>query len=226
MNKTQRSALRRFRRVQEFLAMNAIAGTAVQQQVLDDVVRQMSYTGEEQDANHRVALGETARQRAWREGLWHRHMLPIARIARRVFGIPGMDVKFFLPKKRSDNESVLDAARGMAQAAEAHAEVFVQQGLPADFVQQFRTAIDTLANGLGVRVESQRRRKTAGQTALGLVRRGVAAVDVLDAIVTPRLDGRPDLLAAWKSVKRPIEPGGTSNVGSRQEVTLPVEEVA
>src|SRR5258706_7638075 len=125
MNKKQRSALRRFRRVQEFLTTNKVAGTDVKLQVLDDVVRSMSDGGEEQDATQRVTRGETARQRALRSALWNEHMVPISRIARRAFGVPGMDVKFTLPKKRSDNDSVLNSARGMAQAAAAHVPGFV-----------------------------------------------------------------------------------------------------
>ena len=227
MNKKQRSALRRFRRVQEFLTTNQIAGTQVKLQVLAAVIREMSESGEEQDISVRVTRGETARQRALRGALWDRHMVPISRIARRALGVPGMDVKFSLPPKRADNEAILDAARGMAQAAEAHAAMFVQQeGLPEEFVQQLRAAIDELAGTLGVRVESQRRRKTAGEAAAKLVQRGNASVDVLDAIVKPRLEGRSDLLAAWKSVKRPIEPGGSTSIGSGEDVSPTIVKVA
>ena len=210
MDKKQRSALRRFRRVQEFLATHAVEGTTVKLQALDDVVRDMTAGGEEEDASTRLTLGETKSQRALREDLWNRHMVPISRIARRAFGVPGMDVKFALPKKLSDNEAILDAARGMAQAAAQHAVVFVEQeGLPADFLQQMHAAIDALASALTTRVEGQRRRKTSREALEKLVKRGVAAVDVLDAIVKPRLADTPELLAAWNSVKRPTEPGGS-----------------
>lgn len=227
MTKKHRSALRRFRRVQEFLTTNRVEGTTVKLQVLQQVVREMSDSGEEQDASTRLTRGETARQRALRNALWDRHMVPISRIARRAFGFPGMDVKFALPPKRADNEAILDAARGMAQAAEQHAEVFVtQEGLPSEFVQQFRSAIDALAGVLGVRVEGQRRGTTSREASEKLVKRGIAAVDVLDAIVKPRLEAQPELLAAWKSVKRPIEPGGGPSAGSGDPHITPVVKVA
>ena len=137
MTKKGRSALRRFRRVQEFLTTNAVAGTTVKLQALAQVIQELGATGEEHDATTRVSLGETARQRMLRDALWNQHMVPIARIARRAFGRDGLDVKFPLPKKSADNEAILDAARGMAQVSEQHAEVFVQQeGLPAEFVPQ------------------------------------------------------------------------------------------
>jgi hypothetical protein len=226
MTKKGRIALRRFRRVQEFLATNAVDGTQVKLRVLEQVIRELAQSGEEQDASTRLTRGETARQRALRNALWNRHLVPISRIARRAFGIPGMDQKFLLPRKRADNEGILAAARGMAQAAEQHADVFVQQeGLPQDFVQQMRAAIDALAGGLTVRVEGQRRKTTSRETSSELVKRGVAAVEVLDAIVKPRLEGTPELLAAWKSAKRPVEPGGGVAAVQEPDIT-PVVKVA
>jgi hypothetical protein len=226
MTKKQRSALRRFRRVQEFLTTHQVDATSVKLQVLTDIVRRMSEGNEEFDASNRETRGETARQRALRDGLWNKHMVPISRIARRVFGVPGMDVKFILPKKRSDNEAILGAAQGMLQAAGAHETVFVQQeGLPAEFLQQFRTATEALAQALPRRLEVQRRRQTSQKTLQQLLKNGIAAVDVLDAIVKPRLADRPELLAAWNSVKRPIEPA--SGVPAVQEPDItPAVKVA
>lgn len=209
MTKKQRAALRRFRRVHEFLTTHQLDATSVKLQVLQDVVRRMSEGNQEADASTRLTLGETARQKALRDALWDKHMVPISRIARHVFGVPGMDVKFQLPKKRSDNDTILGAAQGMVAAAETHAEVFVQkQGLPQDFLEQFRAAITALDEAVPARVEVQRRKQTSRKTLEQLRKDGVAAVDVLDAIVKPRLADRPELLAAWNTVRRPIEPGG------------------
>lgn len=208
MDKKQRSALRRFRRAHEFLTSNTVEGTSAKLAALDEIIRQMTGTGEEQDASDRRSRGETVRQAALRQQLWDRHMVPISRIARRVFGVPEMDVKFRLPRKSADNQVLLDAGRGMAQAAEQHAEVFTQEGLPVEFVAQLRGAIEELSGALGARVEHQRRRQTSRQALQKLVKRGVAAVDVLDAIVKPRLQGQPELLTTWNRLKRPMEPGG------------------
>lgn len=225
VTKKQRTAQRRFRRVAEFLTTNKVEGTEVKLQVLNGVIDGIEAGGEEHDASTRVTLGETQRQKALRDTLWNHHMVPISRIARRVFGVPGMDVKFQLPPRRSDNEAMLSAARGMAQAAERHVDAFKQEGLPADFLQTFRSAIDGLAGVLSVKVESQRRRKTSRESLEKLVKRGIAAVDVLDAIVKPRLEGQPDLLAAWNSVKRPIDVSGGA-VAPVVPPTTPVVKVA
>lgn len=223
MEKKQRSAVRRFRRVQEFLTTNPVEGTAVKLQVLDQVVQEMTSKGEEQDASDRLARGVTARQAALRDALRNRHMAPISRIARRVFEVPEIRAKFLLPRKRDDNVAVLNSARGMAQVAEQHAAVFTQEGLPAEFVAQFRSAIGELAGTLITRDQSQNRRKGSREALAKLVKRGVAAIDVLDAIVKPRLESQPDLLATWDSVKRHIEVGGGSSGGAVEPDITPVK---
>ena len=217
VTKRQRTAQRRFRRVAEFLTTNTVEGTQVKLGVLNEVIEGIEAGGEEHDVSERVTLGETKRQKALRDALRKQHMVTLSRIARRVFGVPGMDVKFQLPPLRSDNEAMLSAARGMAQAAEQHADVFQQEGLPADFLAKFRSAIDNLAGVLAVRVESQRRRKTSGASLEKLVKRGIAAVDVLDAIVNPRLEAQPDLLETWNSVKRPIDASITATPAATVE---------
>ena len=230
MNKTQLSALRRFRRVQNFLATNPNIGPAEalgeQLNVLDDVIAKLTSNGEVQDASTRFTRGETARQRVLREDLWNRHMVPLSRVARRAIGVPGMDAALFLPKKRADNEALLNAARGMAQAAEAQPELFVRYGMGADFVAQFRSAIGALSQALITRVESQKNRQYAGKIVSEQVKRGIAAVDLLDAIVAPRLEGNPALLGAWRAVKRPIEPGVVSSVGGSEPLPAPEVKVA
>ena len=212
--------------MQDFLTTNPVEGTQVQLQVLDEVLRAMLAHSEEQDATTRLTLGETGRQRALRDALRKQHMLPIARIARRSFGVPGMDQKFRVPTERAAIESLLVAARGMAQAATQHADVFVSQaGLPSDFIDRLRAATEALAAVTPARVEGLRRRRTSRETIAKLLKRGVAVVDVLDAIVTPRLEPQPQLLEVWRSMKRPSEPGGGAVASVLPDIT-PVAKVA
>ena len=137
-----------------------------------------------------------------------------------------MPERLSLPAKRHDNEQLLDSARGVLQAAEQHAAVFVtQEGLPADFLERFKSPIAELDAARSTRVESQNRKKTSRETLNKLRKAGIAAVDVLDAIVRARLESKPELLAAWNSVKRPIEVGGGGSAVAELPVT-PVVKVA
>ena len=214
MNKAQRASRRRFGRVKDFLGQHPMVGGAEelgkQSQELEQVLQKLSDNGEEQDARLRFTRAETARQGALRRQVWDNHMQPVSRIAKLVYGVPGMDRAFNMPKKRADNEALLDAARGMTQAAAKEADVFIEHGLPKDFLEQFRAATSALSDALGARVENQRRRTIANKAVAALVKRGNTAVQMLDAVVTPRLSHDPDLLAAWRSVKRLTESGGSA----------------
>jgi hypothetical protein len=208
MHKKQRNALRRFRRVQEFLAANEVPDTAAQVQQLSEVIRQLAENGAVQDVSVRQSRGEVARQRSLRRALWVHHLAPVSRIARRMFGVPGMDVKFRLPPRRADNEQLIDAATGMAETAEAHVAAFVQQGLSPEFVQQLRAATAEVAAAVGTRVQARQRRTRADETVSALIGHSNARVDMLDAIVSSRLESKPELLAAWKAAKRHLDAGG------------------
>ena len=135
-----------------------------------------------------------------------------------------MNTAFKMPKERADNEALLDAARGMAQAAAKNADVFIEHGLAKDFLDQFRAATSALADALGARVESQRRRTIANKAVVELVKQGNTAVKMLDAVVTPRLASDPDLLSAWRSVKKFRESGGSagSSVPATPTTSAPI----
>jgi hypothetical protein len=125
--------------------------------------KKLSQGGEEQEAALRFTHAETKRQRALRGDLRSTHMLPVSRIAKLVYGVPGMGPAFVMPKLRADNDSLSDAARGMAQAAARNSDVFTEHGLAKNFLDQFRAATSALSDALGARVESQRRRTVANK---------------------------------------------------------------
>lgn len=210
MNKYQRRTLRRFRRVQEFLTNNPVPGTAAQLDALSKVILQLPDTGAEQEFARRQTRGETARQRELRRALWLHHLRPIVRIASRTLGTPmspELKATFTLPRQSTDNDALIQAASAMAKVAEINAAMFIRQGLPADFVPQLRRATAALSDALGARVETVRRRNVAAESVAELVKRGRASLEMLDAIVSSRLESRPELLAAWKTAKRLAEAG-------------------
>lgn len=205
MTKEQRDTLRRFRNVQEYLTTNRVVSTATQLAALSDIVRRLAETGADENEATRQLNAEVRRQRELRRALRVHHMRPISRISRRVLGTPGLDAKFVLPSYRADNEALISAATAMAAAAEQHAAAFVAQGLAQDFVQQFRAATAALASAVGTRVQLKQRRDKARETLVELVKRGRASVEMLDAIVSSRLEPQPELLAAWRTAKRRLD---------------------
>ena len=112
---------------------------------------------------------------------------------------------------------MVESVHSMARPCRRSPSVF------RDGAAQFRAAIEELAVTLVARDERQNRRKSSREALAELVRRGVAAIDVLDAIVKPRLESQPDLLATWGSVKRQIETGGGAIAGSVEPDIMPVK---
>jgi hypothetical protein len=230
MNSGQRSAQRSFRRVQEFLAAhpqaNAPVSLGTQSAELDDVVSKLSQEAVDQEAGDRLTQAETKRQRALRDTLWSKYMLLVSRIAREAFGVPGVDRALRMPRKSADNEALLAAAGGMAEAAEKEKAVFVKHGLPATFVDELRAATSTLSEALGARVESVRRRVTATKAVDVQLRRGRRAVRLLNAILSPRLASDPELLAAWDNARRVKEVAGGRIAAAGEEDQAAVVKVA
>jgi hypothetical protein len=220
----QRKAQRTFRRVQQFLVAHPIsdgpASLGKQVKELDAVVAEFAAEAESQEAGRRQTQGGTQRQRALREALWDGHMLPIAQIARDVFGVPGMDKDLRMPKKSGDNEALIAAAGAMAEAAARESKVFVEHGLPADFVEQLKAATSALDQAIDARGESARRLTIATASNKELVKRGKRAVRLLNAILRPRLAKDPELLQGWDNVRRDKDVPGGAGVAVEESPSL------
>jgi len=232
LNKGQSAAMRSFRRVREFLdahpPVNATPNFLKKVAELDDVMSSMSQQADEQNTGKRLTAGESKRQSALRATLWDDHLAPIAELARAIFGVPGVKETLKLPKKTADNDLLLEAASGMANAAEAEKSAFIAYGLPEDFVDQLRAATKALADALVGRDKSTRRHVKATAAVKDQVKRGSRAVLGINAILRPTLKRNPDLKAAWKSAKTKKGPvgGGSTAAGVTLAPAAPVAPVA
>lgn len=214
MNGEVRNTYRCFRRVEEFLAAHNFedgpATLGKQAAQLREVVEQLSRQSLDQEAGFRLTKAQTKHQRELRQRLWEQHMQPIARVAREVFGIAGMDRALKLPHMSCPNERIVSAAGAMAEAAERQQSAFLEHGLPADFVASLRSAAAELATVMGTRDGNQRRRVEATAEMNELLKRGRRALRLLNAIVRPRLAHDPSLLAAWDTVRTVRAFGGAN----------------
>src|SRR5437870_5575303 len=77
--------------------------------------------------------GETARQRALRLALRRNDMSPIAELAKfKLRDVPEF-AALMLPPAGAPSQTTIQAAYAMADAASAHAQTFIDNGLPATF---------------------------------------------------------------------------------------------
>jgi hypothetical protein len=220
MDRVGRSTLSSFQRVQEFLSqhplVDAPATLGAQATELSDVIARLSSQSVDQEAGSRFVRVHAESQRKLRATLYTDHMQPIARVAREIFGVSGMDKAFRLPKNVKVNQTLLAAAGAMALAAEKTQDVFVKHGLPQDFIEQLKAAASALDAARNAKTESIRRSVTATAAVKDQLKRGRKAVRLLDAILSPRLAKDPELLAAWRSAKRvrPTTAAGSADVST------------
>lgn len=227
MHKQGRSTLESFQRVQEFLGQHPFSDSPAdlgrQAAELDDVVARLSSQLVKQEESARFTGVHAKAQESAREALYKDHMQPIARIAREVYGLSGMDRAFRLPKGWTATQPLLAAAGAMAGAAEREQATFTERGFAPDFVRQFRGAIAALEQVRTSRTETGRHQVTATATVKEQLKRGRSAVRQLNAILSPRLAKEPALQAAWRSAKR-VRP--TTAAGSGEAAAADIRKVA
>jgi hypothetical protein len=220
MNRTTRSALEAFERVQEFLTQHPLADIPAdlgeQATELADVVSQLSGRALAEETSRRFVKVHAKSEQNLLETLRVAHMRLISRVAREVFGPTGMDRAFMMPKDRTVTTAVLLGAAAMADAAEKQKETFVRHGLAPSFIDDLRGAAKALEEARLLKTENARKRNTATAASRDEVSRGRKAVRLLDAILTAKLAKEPELLAAWVKAKRPRP---TTAPGNAPEVT-------
>lgn len=181
---------------------------------LDGMVSQMADHAVAQIGGRRVAEGETARQRQLRLSLRFDYMRPIAIIAKQRLREQPEFTLLRLPRFKTRSESLIAAARDMANAAEKYTELFVEEGLTTDFAVELRAAADRLEQSINAR--GQGRGQRAGATA-GLkltTTRARALIQLLDSIVRPKLGADDELRRKWqvaKHIQRPRTPATSSS---------------
>lgn len=202
MHFLQEVVLETLRRIQRFLEDNDAALGAVNQSSarkrLDETVTQIGSHAVAQVAGRRTAEGETAKQQALRLELRSDHMRPVAVIAGQKLREQPEFKLLRMPPWNVRGARLTAAARDMANAAEKYMDLFVQEGLPSDFVAQLRTAADELDQSIDVRGQGRGQRAGATVGLQAETKRARGLIRVLDSAVRPKLGTNDELLRQWQ----------------------------
>ena len=204
METRQGTILRTLRNAQQFIADHAAALGAIvtsgARQDLDASIADLDGHARTQSGQATVARGKTREHHALRAQLLQEHMAPISRIARiKLAKVPNVQA-LRMPRGKPTSETLVAAAKGMADAAAPYAAIFTNAGLAADFREQLVTAADAVL--LPVTDRAQHTAKVKGATS-GLRTRVVTArqvLHVLDALVRIAVKDDRALLDAWTGV--------------------------
>lgn len=168
---------------------------------LDAIVDDVSALVAEQAAAKSGARAATQHLHALRRHLVEDHLGKIVRIARAELREATTLENFRLPRRNAPVELLVAAARGIAQAAEPYAEIFITAGLPENFIDQLNEAADALGNTRTAR--AQIRAHLAGTTVT--IRKRLAdgrrVTEVLDSFVRSATRDDDTLRVGWVAAR-------------------------
>jgi hypothetical protein len=224
MKSIQGNRLASLRAAQQFVAEHAerlpqVADTGARHR-LDEIVSELDGLVADQAGNTLLARGSTRKLHAARRELIRDHMAPIASIARAELASTPELVSLRLPRGTPSVEKLAAAAEGMACEAARHAAVFIQAGLPHDFIKRLTAAAAAVVDAATER--TRRRGRVSGATEGLKVRlaAGRRVVDVLDTFVRTATHEDPALLTQWRSVRAVHAPAGRSSRRASGDDTL------
>ena len=227
MNFLQNAVFAALKRVQLFLGeyaavLSAIVDLTAARKKLDDVVASFADHAYNQDANDRSVKGETAKQRQLRMQLRSERMQPIALIARKNLRTTPEFAALQMPKPSVRGEGFIASANAMADAAAIHKDTFIAHGLPSTFLDDFKAAIPTLADSMGVRENDFNKRLAATKGLAAQEQQGRLVLGVLDKLVKPALGTNDALLRGWegaRQIRRRPGPAATATPASSSSTT-------
>jgi hypothetical protein len=222
MKSQQTRGLQAFRRIEawfaehpQVIAASGSSAAALSNQVdaLKQVVASMTARAAEQASQTGQATLAAKDEATQRHELRSLHLKTIVRVAGALRGkVPGMGV-FKLPNRSLSSDTLFHAAEALRTTAAVYRDVFVEHGLPADFLDQLDAA--TTALGASVDARGVARARVSGassglETDLALGRQIVA---MIDASLAHALKSDLPMLASWHQAKRATVKGVTSRGG-------------
>ena len=204
MRTNQSTILRTLRNSQQFIdahadTLGAIATSGARKD-LDASIIDLDGHARTQAGQATVARGKTKELYARRTQLLQDHMAPIARIARiKLATVPNVQA-LRMPRGKPANESLVAAAKGMADAAAPYAGIFITAGLSADFLDSLITAANAVLAPVTDRAQHKAKVKGATSGLRTRVVTGGQVLKVLDALVRIAWKDNSTLLDEWIGV--------------------------
>jgi hypothetical protein len=226
MRHSEGQAYQAGRRIQAFLDANdALVGNinrSATRAELDSVVDTLGVDAGVQATGRATARGESAKQGSLRLALELNHMRPIAAVARlKLRSVPNF-AALTMPRSRLTGKSLVAYATGMGGAAQPYEQVFIDAGLPPDFLARLSAATAAVEASIFVRSTARGSQSKATGSLKQHELRARRLFRALNDLVTPVLavgDGNSGLLAEWNSARRiALKPGRV--VGSEASTKL------
>jgi hypothetical protein len=219
MKSHQTRGLQAFRRIEAWFAEHpqviAASGTssaALSNQVdaLKQIVASMTARATEQASQTGQATLAAKDEAEQRHELRSLHLKAIVRVAGALRGkVPGMGV-FKLTDRSLSSDTLVHAAEAMRTTAAVYKDVFVEHGLPADFLDQLDAATTALEASVDARGVARAKVSGASSGLVSDLSLGRQIVTMIDASLSHALKADSPMLASWRQAKRATVKGATS----------------
>jgi hypothetical protein len=206
MQATQKKAIDRLLRVQEFLAVHPppeSPGYTAQKKALEDVIAGLREHSIDQVSGRRSSRGQVARLETLTRRLRAEHLRPIAAIARESLpDAPEINRELRSPTHGISPIKLLAEAESMRGAAARYEARFVEAGMAPDFLQQLGAAIETIRGTISGKARSVGQ-QIGGRLGMNEdIKRARRVVTGLDAVVQRAFRDQQDVLEKWRTTKR------------------------
>ena len=184
----------------QFGNINAAAERARLDEIITEVRAQVTV----QQAGVRAARGVTEVRTQFEGELRTGHMMPIAEFAReKMKGLGDGEFKALTPATgKLRGERLVQAARGMAKAAQAHLPELEAGHFPPDVIEQLIASADAVQAPLDRRAAVAGERVGATKQIHARLAEGRSIVRTMGAVVKRTARTNPGLLAEWRSAQR------------------------
>jgi len=229
--------LQAFRRVDawfadhpQVIANAGASATSLSAQVaaLQQVIARMTTQATEQATQASQATLAAKDEDTLRRDVRSLHIKAIVNVAGALRGkVPGVGV-FKLPARRLSAESLLHAADAVRTTAAVYKDVFVEHGLPADFLEQLDASMTALKASVDARGVARSRQVGAGASLSSDLVLGKEIIVMIDAALSHVLKSDQATLVSWRQAKRPTVKGAVARESavSAPVVATPVTPVA
>jgi hypothetical protein len=152
--------------------------------------------------------GSTKGKAALRKTIREKHLRHLVRIARAAAIVnPELPRRFRLPFKGLSSEAFVAAARAMVEQARENQELFVQDGMPASFLNDLGSAITEYEQSVAGQHLGAALHIGAGAELKELVKELFQLVKRFDGLNLLRFQDSPEKRAAWLAARDMAWPG-------------------
>jgi hypothetical protein len=206
MQTNQGYMLESLRNVKAFLELNAdklsgVISSGIQAELLH-TISELEAFGDQQTLGAAAAKNASRIAEALRYTLIHDHMAVVSRIGRAKLPNTPEFRNLKMPRGNPSTARLTEAAYEMANSALKNVGVFVEAGLPEDFVTRLKAAADAVIDARLQRSLAQATRTLATKALDAKHSAARKLVSVLDAMVKTAIRSDPTLLPGWNQVKR------------------------